>query len=355
MSDPIQIAVIGVGRMGAVHAFHVLELGRETGACQLAAVVDANTERARAVLGRLNSSSTPVFATVEELAAAKVSEASFIVTTTENHRQNASVLIEAGQRVLMEKPLTGTVQEDRDFCRQLDAGHPNSIMLAFQRRFDPALQHARRLMEQGAIGRVFKIVSALEDSRPAPDGYQSGGILPDMSVHNVDELLWLTGKTPVAAASIGGRIYSHRVSTINEDFDDAFMYLWFENELAGQVTVSRNHVPGYRVETWVFGEDGFIHVGHFDRERFHVNFEAYGRGRTIEQRTFPTRDYGEPMPEFVDRFGYAYKEELAVFLDCYRKGIAFPTSHHDGLRAMEVIDAAMKAKIEPPASGRISI
>jgi predicted dehydrogenase len=48
-------------------------------------------------------------------------------------------------------------------------------------------------MDNGVIGRVFKIYSALEDSNPAPDGYQSGGILPDMSVHNVDELLWLTG------------------------------------------------------------------------------------------------------------------------------------------------------------------
>jgi myo-inositol 2-dehydrogenase/D-chiro-inositol 1-dehydrogenase len=353
MPDPIRVAVVGVGRMGAVHAFHVQELGRETGMCRLAAVVDANGERARAVLSRLGAPDTPVLASVEELAAANVSDASFIVTTTENHRQNATVLIEAGQRVLMEKPLTGSVGEDRDFCGQLDARHPNAIMLAFQRRFDPALQHAKKLMADGAIGRVFKIFSALEDSGPPPDGYKSGGILPDMSVHNVDELLWLTGKTPVAAASIGNRHYNHRISTVEEDFDDAFMYLWFEGELSGQVTVSRNHVPGYRVETTIFGEQGFINVGHFDRERFHVNFEAYGRGRTIEKRVFPTRDYGEPMPEFVDRFGHAYKEELRVFLECCASGAAFPTNHHDGLRSMEVIAAAMRARVEPSASGRI--
>jgi predicted dehydrogenase len=60
-------------------------------------------------------------------------------------------------------------------------------------------------MDSGAIGRVFKIYSALEDSNPAPNGYKSGGILPDMSVHNVDEILWLTGRTPRAALAIGSR------------------------------------------------------------------------------------------------------------------------------------------------------
>ena len=81
-------------------------------------------------------------------------------------------------------------------------------MLAFQRRFDLPNQYARELMHSGAIGRVFKIYSALEDSNPAPNGYQSGGILPDMSVHNVDEILWLTGRMPRAALAIGSRIYT---------------------------------------------------------------------------------------------------------------------------------------------------
>lgn len=354
MSNPIRLAVVGVGRMGAVHALHVSELARETGACVLSAIVDQNLDRARAIRQKLGAGSVPVFASVEELVAAKGSDASLVITPTESHRQNATVLIEAGQRVLLEKPLTGTLQDDREFVRDLDARHPHAIMLAFQRRFDAALQHAKRLVEEGAIGRVFKIVSALEDSRPAPNGYQSGGILPDMSVHNVDEILWLTGKTPVAAASIGSRIYSHRLTTVNEDFDDGFLYMWFDGELVAQVQVSRNHVPGYRVETWIFGEEGFIRIGRFDRDRFRVHLEAYGRDKTIEERTFETRDYGEPLPEFVDRFGAAYKAEVATFVDCCQKGIAFPTNHHDGLRAMEVIGAGMSAVMDRSKAGPIS-
>jgi predicted dehydrogenase len=57
---------------------------------------------------------------------------------------------------------------------------------------------------------------------------------------------------------------------------------------------------------------------------------------------FPMRDYKRPLPEFVDRFGAAYKAELAAFIECCRSGAPFPTTHRDGLRAQEVISAGMQ-------------
>jgi myo-inositol 2-dehydrogenase/D-chiro-inositol 1-dehydrogenase len=162
----------------------------------------------------------------------------------------------------------------------------------------------------------------------------------------VDEILWLTGRMPRAALVIGSRIYSHRLTTCLEDFDDALLYLWFEGEMTAQVQVSRNHVSGYRVETVVFGEEGQIQVGHFYQKPREVVVEAYGRrGRTepVARRVFEMRDYGRPLPEFIDRFGPAYKAEVATFIDCCRSGQPFPTSHHDGLRAQQVIAAGMRA------------
>jgi myo-inositol 2-dehydrogenase/D-chiro-inositol 1-dehydrogenase len=211
-------------------------------------------------------------------------------------------------------------------------------------------------MESGLIGRVFKIYSALEDSNPAPNGYRSGGILPDMSVHNVDEVLWLTGRTPSRALAIGCRIYSHALTTCVEDFDDALLYLWFESDLVAQVQVSRNHVSGYRVETVIFGEEGQIHVGHFEQKPFEIAVEAYGRHRSPEplaHRTFSMRNYGRPLPEFVDRFGAAYKAELAAFIECCRSGAPFPTTHRDGVHAQEAISAGMRAMIGPEHAAQV--
>ncbi len=343
MNEPLKLAVAGLGRMGWIHAQHAVQLAKETGTCTLAGVADANPERRQRFTDTYGTA-VPVFHSVDELAQAKVCQATVIVTPTENHREHASQLIAAGHRVLVEKPLTGTLESDREFTAELDAHHPHALMLAFQRRFDEPLQFARDLMQSGLIGPVFKIYSALEDSGPAPDGYQSDGILPDMSIHNVDEILWLTGQMPEAALAVGSRTYSHRLTTCTEDFDDAVLFMWFPGELSAQVQVSRNHVSGYRVESAIFGEQGHIRLGRFAQRPHEVIVEAYGRrfaDQPLVQRIFPVLPDAPGQAEFVARFGLSYKAEMVKFVDCCRTGEAFPITHRDGLRAQEVIAAGM--------------
>lgn len=342
---PVKLAVAGIGRMGLVHALHVHELARDTNACELVAVADLDINRAKAYLNDVGRD-VPIFGSVDELAKARVCDAVVLVTPTDAHREHAAQLIAAGHRVMVEKPLTGTLEGDRAFAAELDAKYPDALMLAFQRRFDAPLMYAKALVDSGIVGKVFKVYSALEDSNPAPNGYVSGGILPDMSIHNVDEILWLTGRMPTHALSIGSRIYSHKLTTCQEDFDDASLYMWFDDDLMAQVQVTRNHVSGYRVETILFGDKGQVHIGHFDGKLFEVTVEAYGkRGQQepIAKKSFIARDYGKPLPEFVDRFGAAYKLELQTFIECCNKDKPFPSTHRDGLRAQEVISAGMKA------------
>jgi myo-inositol 2-dehydrogenase/D-chiro-inositol 1-dehydrogenase len=351
MSSPLKLAIAGLGRMGWVHAGHALELERETGVCRITALADADVSKARRFADE-HGIAPAIFGSAEALARSGAAEATVAVTPTALHRAHAAALASAGQRVLLEKPLTGSLEGDEEFCRDLDARHPNAIMLAFQRRFDPALQYAKELMAGGLIGRVFKIYSALEDSGPAPNGYQSGGILPDMSVHNVDEILWLTGKTPRAAAAIGARIHSHKLTTCEEDFDDALLYLWFEGELVAQVQVSRNHVSGYRVETVIYGEEGQIQIGRFDQRPHEILVQAFGRrgsAAPLASRSFPGGRGGPGLPEFVERFGPAYKAEVAAFVECCRSGAPFPSTHNDGLRAQRAIALGMNRVIAASA------
>lgn len=263
------------------------------------------------------------------------------------------MLARAGHRILLEKPLTDSLQSDREFVRELAGTAPNAIMLGLQRRFDPPLMRAKQLIDEGAIGKPFKVVSILEDSNPVPDGYSSPGILKDMSVHDVDEVLWLFGASPTSAVSLGSNVYSHRLSTAEEDFDDALVQMWFADGRTAQVQVSRNHVSGYHVETWIFGEKGQIHVGHFDQNRFEVLLEAYGRETTIEKRVFPLRRYHRRLAEFADRFGPAYKVEVEEFVRCCQTGNPFPVDQNDGLQAMEVIEAATRGLVTGDMAARV--
>ena len=344
MPELINVAMAGLGRMGWIHAQNLFDLARETGRYKLAALADEDTGRARE-FARANRFEPAIFAGVEELAKSGLCRFTVVATPTDRHRAHASALIAAGHRVFLEKPLTGSLEEDRSFCAQLDREAPQGLMIAFQRRFDEALQYARGLVEKGTIGRVFKIYSALEDSNPAPDGYRSGGILPDMSIHNVDEVLWLSGKAPRAALAIGSRLHSHRLTTCDEDYDDALLCVWFDDLLMAQVQVTRNHVSGYRVETTIFGEEGQIQVGHFMQNPAEIAVDVFGRrGADLAglRRTFAGGEERPGVPEFVARYGAAYRGELAAFLECCRTNQPFPTSHRDGLRAQEVIAAGMR-------------
>ena len=76
-----------------------------------------------------------------------------------------------------------------------------------------------------------------------------------------------------------------------------------------------------------------------------MQLEAYGRDAVIEKKSFPLRAYDRPLPEFVDRFGPAYKVEVKEFVRCCLSGDPFPVDQNDGLRAMEVIDAATRGQI----------
>ncbi len=106
MSQPVRIALAGLGRMGIIHALHVSEIARETGKCTLAALCDAIPDRARKVAADLGCD-VPIYSSVEALGDAKVADATIVVTPTDQHRATASTLITRGQRVLVEKATHG--------------------------------------------------------------------------------------------------------------------------------------------------------------------------------------------------------------------------------------------------------
>ena len=213
------------------------------------------------------------------------------------------------------------------------------LMLAFMRRFDGPLTAAKTLLDKGTIGRPFKYVSILEDPIPPPQGYYSPGLLTDMSVHNIDEILWLHGDRPHASAALGSNLYNHTISPVEEDLDDAFLQMWFADQVIGQIQVSRNHVAGYRNETWIYGDEGHIHVGHFQGNPSLVTVNAYEPKGPTQQSDFNLRNYGNDVPVFITRFGEAYKAELAYFVSQCLAEKPYSVTHEDGLIAQKIAAA----------------
>ena len=344
----MRIAVVGVGRIGVFHARHVQELAAERGDCVLAALVDGYGDLAARVAVELqDGQQAPIaaFGDADELVAAGVADGAFIASRTEDHYRDARTLIDAGMRVLLEKPLTHSLATAREFAAHLDADdfRRTALMQAFMRRFDGPLSCAKEHIDSGVIGTPFKIVSILEDPVPPPAGYNSPGLLADMAVHNIDEIAWLSGRRPERVSGFGSLLYNQQITDVEEDFDDAFLQMYFPDGLVGQVAVSRNHVAGYRNETWVYGPEGIVHVGDFSEDPLRVPVEVIGRGGLVTRREFTLRDYGAVAPVFMGRFGLAYKAELAHYIDQCLAGAPFGVNQGEGLTALEVAMAGSRA------------
>lgn len=348
MNKPLKLAVVGVGRIGVFHARHVQELGEAAGTCELVAVADGYRCTAEDVARNLRknqASDIHAFESARDLAVAGLIDAAVVASRTEDHEADARTLIDAGCRVMLEKPLTGSVESAADFVRNLsrDNTKKQALMQAFMRRFDEPLRHAKSLLDRHVLGDPFKVVSVLEDPHPPPVGYNSPGIVPDMAVHNIDEAIWLLGARPERVSAMGADLHNFRITSVREDFDDAFLQMTFPGDVIAQVQVSRNHVAGYRNETWIYGRDGLIHVGHFQEDPLRVTVEAYDRGGVIEKKDFRMRDYGGEVPVFIERFGPAYSRELAYFVDRCLKDEPFNVTQEDGLNAMRVAEAAVRS------------
>src|ERR1700744_1232433 len=151
---PLRLAVVGLGRMGRIHALHAHELSRETGLCELVAVSTLDRGQAEAFFSQAGTR-IPVFPSIQELADARICDAVVIATNTSLHEQHSTLMLNAGAKVFLEKPLSGTLDGDRSFSAYLQDDHPNGIMLEFKRRFDEPLRFAKQMLDRGAIGRLF--------------------------------------------------------------------------------------------------------------------------------------------------------------------------------------------------------
>ena len=340
--------MVGVGRIGVFHAQYVQEMAGERGDCALSAVVDGHEDTAARVAALLqDGQGAPIraFRSVEDAIDAGVVDAAVVASRTDDHEAHTRALVDAGRRVLLEKPLASSVDRASALAEHLAAtpAGTRAVMQAFQRRFDEPLRMAKQLVERGAIGQPFKIVSVLEDPDPPPDGYQSPGLLLDMSVHNVDEVMWLIGQRPDRVTAAASRLYNVNIASVKEDFDDALLCMWFPGGAFAQIQVSRNHVAGYRNEAWVYGDGGVVHVGAFQEDPLRVEVEAIGRTGIIARQTFMMRDYASNVPVFIERFGPAYRAELAHFVDCVTRDDPFAVTHEDGLHALRVAEAGTRA------------
>jgi predicted dehydrogenase len=211
----IRAGVVGVGHMGQYHARVYAELWD----VDLVGVVDIDADRAADVARHYD---TRAFADHRDLIG-RVDVVS-VAVPTEQHLHVTRDLLEAGIGVLVEKPVTTTIEEARDLFA-VARRHGAALQVGHVERFNGAVQELKKIVEQPIL---------IESRRLGPfvPRVQKDTVVMDLMIHDLDIVLALVPSPPRRLAAFGASVHS-------EVTDVANVQLWFESGTIATITASR--------------------------------------------------------------------------------------------------------------------
>jgi myo-inositol 2-dehydrogenase / D-chiro-inositol 1-dehydrogenase len=322
----MRIGLIGLGRIGALHAETLSELDEVSSLV----VTDVSPDAVAAVARR---HPVEAMADVSSLLSSGV-DGVVIAAATASHPELVLAAVQRGLPVFCEKPLAATAVEAIGLRAQL-AGVDVPVQIGFPRRFDPGFRAAREAVASGELGWVHTVRSTTLDPAPPPAAYiaGSGGIFRDCSVHDFDAIRWVTGREVTEVYAVGSNRGASFFAEVG-DVDTASAILTLDDTTFAVVSNTRYNARGYDVRMEIHGSTDSIAVGLDERLPL----------RSVEPGvTFPA---GDPHVFFIDRFREAFRAELAAFTDVVAGRRTSPCSVDDALEAAWIAEACTLSQRE---------
>lgn len=301
VKDVLRTAVVGVGYLGGYHAEKFALLPESN----LVAVVDLDPERARSVADRLGVRAVTNFRDIIHDV-----DAVSIAVPTQAHFQVAREFLRNGKSILLEKPMTTTLEEADELIR-LAGEHGAVLQIGHLERFNPVVT---------ALEGTLNNVRFIESIRIAPfkPRCTDVNVVLDLMIHDIDIIQHLV-KSPIEHIdSIGAPVF-----TGEEDIANA--RIKFENGCVANVTASRISMKSER-RMRLFQPDAYISM---DFQNKSVSVFRKGVGEmapgipnvSIEQKKLADCD--------------VLQAEIASFLAAVAGTCAPVVTGADGRRALE--------------------
>src|SRR2546426_4161044 len=187
MRDKLRVAVVGVGYLGRFHA----EKYQAHPRAELVAVVDAEVERARAVGAALG---VRALTDVRQLVGGV--DCASVVVPTQHHHAVASELLAGGVDVLVEKPLSTTVDEAKALV-ELAARGGGGLQVGHLERFNPAIRALDGLITQPRFIECHRLAPFTERGTDVD-------VALDLMIHDLDVILSMVQSPLRSVEAVGG-------------------------------------------------------------------------------------------------------------------------------------------------------
>lgn len=235
----MRFLIAGLGSIGRRHMRNLLALGQTD-------LVLLRTHRA--TLPEEDLAGYPVETDLETALVKRRPDAVIVANPTALHLDVAIPAAEAGCAILLEKPVSSSM-EGLDRLRAAVERGQAKVLVGFQFRFHPSLLRARKLITEGAIGRLISGHVHFGEYLPAwhpwedyRSGYAArsdlGGGVVLTQCHSLDYLPWLAGPVRAAWGLVG------RLGDLEVDVDDtAEIGLHFASGAIASVHLDYNQQP----------------------------------------------------------------------------------------------------------------
>lgn len=320
----MRLLICGLGSIGRRHLQNLLALGQTD-------IVLYRTGRATLDDDELRD--FPVESDLQQALERWNPDAAIISNPTAMHVETALPLARAGCALLMEKPISHSLQGLDEFKEALQEKQ-TPFLVGFQFRFHPGLQAVKRLLNERAIGRVISVTAYWGEYLPSWHPWEDyrlsysahadlgGGVLLTLC-HPFDYLRWLIGEVDsVMAESRASGILEIEVEDIAE------VSLIFLNGALGHVHLDYLSRP-IRHDLEVIGSQGKIRWDNADGAVHYWTADSQS-WNTIE------------APPGFER-NVMFLEEMRHFLDVMQGNTRPICGFEEGLRALELILAAQRS------------
>lgn len=292
----VRVGVIGVGYLGQHHARIYSEIGK----AELAAVVDIDGERANSFAEKYGCLAHNDYREILDSV-----DALSIVTPTTTHFSIALDCLRAGKDVLIEKPITVSVEEADELIREAEQ-RGCIVQVGHLERYNPAVLSASAMIKDPLF---------IESERFSP--FLGRGIdvdvTLDLMIHDVDIILSLIALPVREIKAVGAKV-------LTEKIDVAKAWIEFENGCTALATVSRLSPEKLR-RLKIFQKDSYLSIDYQNSEikRYFRNQEGISSQITRPEKC-------EPL-----------KEELKDFVRCVLERRKPKVSAGEGRDALKVV------------------
>jgi UDP-N-acetylglucosamine 3-dehydrogenase len=313
-----RVAVIGVGSMGKNHARVYSEMPE----AELAAVSDNNPETAEKIGAHFGV--TP-YQDYRQMLEKEKPEAVTISVPTALHYEVGMTAMEAGAHVLIEKPISATLEEGRALIQAADR-LGRHLMIGHIVRFNAAHQELKKRLENNELGRVFQIFC--RRAGPFPARIRDVGVIVDLAPHDIDIMRYLTGESPE-------RVYAEIEQRIHTDHEDLlFALLRFPGHVTGALEI--NWLTPTKVrEVLVIGERGMFRVDDLTQDLYFYENSQATEGLWHGLQTIKGVSEGSMIRYAIQR-REPLRVELESFVRAVRGDAPITVTGEDGLEALRL-------------------